>query len=124
MTQFNFTGSEAQRRGWDQCDALEPNDQCEPDPKRQCIEHSGTTREFLLDPYLSFSNVGSITHAQDPEVSLSSEDIWAGIEDVVPASNFDLMDFNVENEDYSGLAQKSSGFYLEPPQAPLSLIHI
>ncbi|KAJ5192176.1 Helicase C-terminal [Penicillium cf. viridicatum] len=116
MTQFDFTGSETQRRGWDQCDALAPNEQSEPDPKRQCIEHSWTTQDVILDKYPSFSNVGPLTHPQNPEVSLRSD---ADFEDVVPASNFDLMDFfNVENEDSSDLVQKSSGFYLETPQAP------
>lgn len=115
MAEFDFTGSETQRRGWDQCDALAPNEKSEPDPKRQCIEHSWTTQDVLLDKCPTFSNVGPLTHPQNPEVSLSSD---ADFEDMVPASNFDLMDFNVENEDSSDLMQKSSGFYLETPQAP------
>ncbi|KAJ5681155.1 hypothetical protein N7536_012294 [Penicillium majusculum] len=115
MTQFDFTGSETQRRGWDQCDGLAPNEQSEPDPKRQCMEQSWTNQEAFLDHYSSFSNVAPIIPAQDPGVFLSSEDF----EDLVPASNLDLMDFfNVKNEDSSDLVQKSSGFCLETPQAP------
>ncbi|KAF4771502.1 hypothetical protein HAV15_004219 [Penicillium sp. str.  len=115
MTQFDFTGSETQRRGWDQCDGLAPNEQSEPDPKRQCMEQSWTNQEAFLDQYSSFSNVAPIIPAQDPGIFLSSEDF----EDLVPASNLDLMDFfNVKNEDSSNLVQKSSGFCLETPQAP------
>lgn len=62
-----------------------------------------TTQEVLLDQYPSFSNVGPLTHSQNPEVSLGLD---ADFEDVVPASNFDLMDFfNVENEASSDLVQ-------------------
>lgn len=117
MTQFNFTGGETQRRGWDQCDALAPNEQSEPNPKRQCMEHSWTTQGVVLDQYSSFSDVGPTTHARDPEVSPSLGNDRADFEDVVPASNFDVMDlFEVENEGSSDLAQKPSGFCLETPQ--------
>lgn len=116
MPQFDFTKSETQRQGWDQCDAIAPNEQSEPDPKRQCIEHSWRTHESVLDPYSLFSNLDSITNTQDPEVSLSSEYIWPGFEDEVPTSNFDLMDFsNLKNEVFSDLTQESSGFYLQAP---------
>lgn len=117
MTQFNFTAGETQRRGWDQCDILAPNEQSEPNPKRQCMEHSWTTQGVVLDQYSSFSDVGPTTHARDPEVSPSLGNDRADFEDVVPASNFDVMDlFEVENEGSSDLAQKPSGFCLETPQ--------
>ncbi|KGO66086.1 hypothetical protein PEX1_020520 [Penicillium expansum] len=117
MPQFDFTKSEIERHGWDQCDAIAPNEQSEPDPKRQCIEHSWRTHESVLDPYSLFSNLDPITNTQDPEVSLSSEYIWPGFEDEVPTSNFDLMDFsNLKNEGFSDLTQESSGFYLQAPE--------
>lgn len=118
MTQFDFTRGATQRGDWDECDAIAANEQSEPDPKRQCMEHAWTTHDLLLDPYPSFSSLVPVTHAQDAEVSIGSQDIWASFEDEVPASNFDLMRFfNVENEHSSDLAQQSSGFRLQPPEA-------
>ncbi|KAJ5826599.1 Helicase C-terminal [Penicillium robsamsonii] len=127
MAQLDLVEGEMRRRDWYQCDDTAVNEQSEPDPKRQCIEHAWTTQE---DPY-SFPSLGGITQTQDVEWSRRLDNTWAEAQDLAPVSNSEPMDvdldfFNVENEPLPSfglsldLVQQPSGPCLrisEPPDA-------